>query len=294
MEAWLQIHVLARLPSRMMLWKSAWWVIKEKMKTLRDLLNSIVCLRKVCGNNACNQVKSLVTSFLTIQSVPLTCSLPIRASLSQILANGISLGVEPGTLWGTCLPDVVGVPWIPPHPVLSRSGATWHSRIRFVSLHCGMLWFQIPGHETFHYGSSGWSVGDHPALRSQSSCSGNPPQHHKHLEARIPNAEMFCPIHPFFHVKKGHLAKQLVETKNVCFQSLCATVMPSKHLQFLDMGQAVLKEIFWEGRFSGAMLVLGRVINLRFGGLFSVRFQWCTPWKLFTYVGSNVSFHFET
>ena len=135
---------------------------------------------------------------------------------------------------------------------------------------------------------------NHPALRSQSSCSGNPPQHHKHLEARIPNAEMFCPIHPFFHVKKVHLAKQLVDTKNVCFQSLCATVMPSKHLQFLDLGQAVLKEIFWEGRFSGAMLVLGRVINLRFGGFFSVRFQWCTPWKLFTYVGSNVSFHFET
>ena len=39
-----------------------------------------------------------------------------------------------------------------------------------------MLWFQIPGHETFHYGSDGWTMGDHPAPRSQSSCSGNPPE----------------------------------------------------------------------------------------------------------------------
>ena len=157
-----------------------------------------------------------------------------------------------------------------------------------------MLWFQIPGHETFHYGSSGWSVGDHPPPRSQSSCSGNPPQHHKHLEAKFLMQKCFAQYILFFMSKKDiYVAKQLVETKNVCFQSLCATVMPSKHLQFLDMGQAVLKEIFWEGRFSGATLVLGRVINLRFGCLFSVRFQWCTPWKLFTYVGSNVSFHFE-
>ena len=114
----------------------------------------------------------------------------------------------------------------------SRHTPSWHSRIRFVSLHCGMLWFQIPGHETFHSGSSGWSVGGHPAPRLQSSCSGNPCFHSFRtmrsicfllmlcilrwfLPSRLPSITItwrqkflmqkcFAQyIHPVFHVKKG-------------------------------------------------------------------------------------------